>query len=188
MNNVTVCIEKPIDSKSEFTWDDHGYSLMCNITYIATYPPKALNLSEKLDLQFNITEHNYILTGGFFDMMLDPQKRIIDWSIYTNPKQWIRTERTFEEAVPASASINADFDENRRTTMGKPKEFYEPIRGAYYLSWTESAKWYEIAPGVALGVTTENRFAELRLDGCFPPEEKQKVERISIWTKLKRFL
>ncbi|NML29807.1 hypothetical protein [Paraburkholderia antibiotica] len=188
MKNIVIRIEKPVNSKADFTWDDHGYSLMCKITYLAANPSKVLNLSEKLDLQFNIREHNYILTGGFFEMMLDPQKRIIDWSIYTNPKQWIRTERTFEEAVPASARIDAEFDENGRTSMGEPKEFHEPIRGAFYLSWAQSSTWYEIAPGMALGVTEQNHLAELRLDGFFLPEVEQKVERLSLWKKLRQLI
>lgn len=188
MKNTTVRVGEEINSISNVDWDGRGNSIMCDIKYISNESTKTLTLSENLDRQFNITEPNYFLIGGFFEMMLDPQKRIIDWSIRTNPKQWIRGERGFEEAAPATAFIDADFDEDARAYIDEPTKFYEPVRGALYLSWAQSSTWYEIAPGMALGVTEQNHLAELRLDGFFLPEVEQKVERLSLWKKLRQLI
>ncbi|WP_156966944.1 hypothetical protein [Paraburkholderia ferrariae] len=184
MKNITVRIGEPVDSISDATWDGRGNSIMCHVRYIAASPPKTPALSENLDRQFNIAEQNYILAGGFFSMALDPQKRIVDWSIYTNPNRWIRGKRDFEDTVPATAHIDADFDENGRAYLEEPTEFYEPIRGVFYLSWAESSTWYEIAPGVALGVTNEGLLAQLRIDGLAMP----KVERLNLWQRLRQLL
>jgi len=184
MNENTILAGKPIDAIGEMTWDERGSSVMCKIRYIDVKPQEVATLSEKLDRQFNIEMHNYILAGGFFSMALDPQKRIVDWSIYTNPGRWIRGERVFEEAEPATAHICTAFDESGRAYIGEPAEFYEPIRCAFYLSWTKSSIWYEIAPGMALGVTAGHYLAELRLDGLSIPD----VERRGLWWRLRQLV
>ncbi|WP_233866847.1 hypothetical protein [Paraburkholderia adhaesiva] len=183
MKNIAVRIGEHIDAIAETTWDAYGHSIMCNIRYIDVNPPRVPTLSEKLDRQFNIIEQSYILTGGFFSMALDPQKRIVDWSIYTNPNRWIRGERGFEEAVPATAHIDAEFDENGRAYTGEPTEFYEPIRGTFYLSWGEISTWYAIAPTLAIGVANDNTLAQIRLDGLHVQTGNQQVE--GLWSRLR---
>ncbi|WP_395068853.1 hypothetical protein [Paraburkholderia silvatlantica] len=186
MKKITIRIGKPIDTIVETTWDEPGHSIMCNIKYIAVNQPRVPTLSEKLDRKFNITEQSYILIGGFFSMALDPQKRIVNWSIYTNPNRWIRGERGFEEAVPATAHIDAEFDESGRAYTGEPTEFYEPIRGTFYLSWGEVSTWYAIAPTLAVGVANDNTLAQIRLDGLHVQTTDQKAT--GLWGKLRHRL
>lgn len=189
MKPIFVHITEQVNFSANAHWDGEESTVSCTVEYAPTSAPDAPTLSELLDKRlFNIRESGYLITGGFFSMALDPQRRIVDWSIYTNPSQWIRGAREFEEAVPANAFLDAEFDENGRASIGEPTEFYEPKRGAFYLSWGESSTWYGIAPGVALGVTAERHLAELRLDGLSMPEAEQKVERLSLWKKLRQLI
>jgi len=184
MKPISVYTTEQVNSSASAHWDREGSTVSCTVKYTPTLAPDAPRLSEKLDQRFNIRESGYVVTSGFFSMALDPHRRIVDWSIYTNPNQWIRGKRGFEETVPATAFIDAEFDENGRAYIEEPTEFYEPIRGAFYLSWAQSSIWYEIAPGVALGVTAERYLAELRLDGLSMPQ----IERLSLWKKLRQLL
>ncbi|WP_322046139.1 hypothetical protein [Paraburkholderia sp. J67] len=184
MKKIAVRVGEYIESIVEITWDGQGNSVMCDVRYIAANPPGVPTLSEQLDQKFNITERNYILTGGFFSMALDPQGRIMDWSIYTNPNRWIRGERRFEEGIPATVHIDAEFDENRHGSIGEPTEFYEPVRGTFYLSWGEASTWYALAPALALGVTGDNGLAQIRLDGLHVQTVGQ--EPTGFWAMLRR--
>ena len=147
-------------------WDNEGSTLSCEIDY--GVEASEATLSASLDRAFNIVQRDYILTGGTFSMALDPQKRLKDWDIFTNPAQWIECAFPFIEATSGTPHLDAAFDENRRAeSMGAPRIFYEPHRGTVYLAWDEAGAWHAVGPTLALGVTSDQHLAQIRLDGVF---------------------
>ncbi|GJH21610.1 hypothetical protein CBA19CS22_33730 [Caballeronia novacaledonica] len=158
-------------------WDDEGSTLSCEVDYSVAHGAKAEpdTLSDRLNRDFNIVARNYVLTGGTFSLVLDSQKRIKDWDIFTMPAQWIDCAFPFIEAAPGIPHLHASFDENRHAeTLGVPEIFYEPNRGTLYLSWAEAITWHAIGAALALGVSSDSRMAQLRLDGVLIPKRDQK--------------
>jgi hypothetical protein len=185
MKPISVHTNDQVDSSTDVHWDREGSTVSCTVEYMPASAPGVPTLSEKLDQRFSIGKPVYILTGGSFSMSLDSQKRIKDWDLYTNPVRWSRCALPFAEAIPATVHIDAAFDENGRSDdMGEPDIFYEPQRGALYLSWAESSIWYAVAPGLALGVTEERHFAQLRVDGLSVPDARH----LSLWGRLRKLI
>ena len=183
MTPISVHIAEHIYSSVEVHWDRESSTVFCTVEYLPASAPNEPSLSEQLDKQFHIGEPHYVLTGGAFSMSLDSQKRIRNVDLYTNADRWRIGASPFLEAIPATVHIDAAFDDNGRADdMGEPDISYEPEHGTLYLCWTEAATWYAIAPGLALGVTAECHFAQLRLDGLFMPT----LEPLSLWKRFRQ--
>jgi hypothetical protein len=174
MTPISVYVAEQVDSSADVRWDRESSAVLCTVEYMPTSAPDAPTLSEHLDKQLGIGGPHYVLTGGAFSMSLDSRKRIRDVELYTNPDRWSIGVRPFLETMPATVYFGVAFDDNGRADdIGEPDIFYEPERGTLYLCWTEAANWYEVAPGLAFGVTHERHFAQLRLDGLFMPKSSR---------------
>ncbi|SMG13174.1 hypothetical protein SAMN06265784_101633 [Paraburkholderia susongensis] len=68
--------------------------------------------------------------------------------------------------------------------MGEQEVFYEPQRGTLYISWGDATNWYSIGPSLALGVTSESHFVQIRLDGLVVPEPEHKNP--GFWESLRK--
>ncbi|MCC8394650.1 hypothetical protein LJ656_18825 [Paraburkholderia sp. MMS20-SJTR3] len=96
-------------------------------------------LRDEIDRQFNLVQPTYVITGGMFSMVLDSQKRIRDWDIYTNPARWTRQTLPRADARPATPIVDAAFDGNGHAQdIGEPEIHYDAQRGTICLCW---GKW-----------------------------------------------
>jgi hypothetical protein len=144
-------------------------------------------LRDEIDRQFNIVAPTYLITGDMFSMALDSLKRIKDWDIRINPARWSDYTLPFADAMPATPIVDAVFDANGRAGgVGAPDIYYQTQRGTLYLSWGEASIWYALAPSLAFGVTSDNRLAQIRLDGLYIQQDQAKQNPVGLWARLRQ--
>ncbi|MFT4068413.1 hypothetical protein [Paraburkholderia sp.] len=189
MSQVHVRVAEYENPTANVRWDEDGRSVICKIDYATQSLRHASNpdLRQLIDEQFDIRAPEYVINAGMLSMLFDSGKRIKAFDFYTNPEQWTVCSIPFVDAAPRSLHVDTVFDENGQgESMPEPAALYEPLRGTLYLSWDDVSTWYAVAPPLALGVTDDDRLAQIRLDGLHLQQDMAKQNPAGLWTRLRR--
>ncbi|ADG14650.1 hypothetical protein BC1002_0549 [Paraburkholderia atlantica] len=178
MKHPTVHTTAPITGVcATLLWDEGSFTVSCEVRYpILPSPPESQNsLSTLLDTRFGIGTPSFVVTAGTLSMLLDQQHRLTGLDFYTNPQRWTVTTSELADPTDATPHIETEFDQHGHAEdMGPPVVFYEPRHHTLYLSWGPVARWYGIAPALAIGVADDNRLTEIRLRGLTLPPRSSK--------------
>ncbi|SAK44086.1 hypothetical protein AWB78_00475 [Caballeronia calidae] len=174
-----------VDSRQTVEWDSDSFTVRCAVEHASPSSSETGgSFSEELERRFDIVPRTYVITAGTLSMLLDSEKRLKELDFYTNAEKWVECAFPYVDALSGTPHIEAIFDENGHATMMDPDVFYEPRRGTLYLSWSNSSTWCAVAPRIALGVGSDHRLTQIRLDGLFVETTKQGPK--GLWAKLLR--
>ncbi|MDR5767682.1 MULTISPECIES: hypothetical protein [unclassified Caballeronia] len=73
---------------------------------------KTVNLSEEIDRRCDIHPPIYVITAGTLSMVLDSDKRLKGFDVYTNPEKWVACSLPLRGAVQETPHIETSFDAN----------------------------------------------------------------------------
>jgi hypothetical protein len=169
MTHVSIhAVAQTLEPRVSVRWDGESATLSCRVDHSAVCVEEESHktLRDEIDQHFGIVPPSYVVTGGMFSLALDSQKRITNWDICSNPMRWSPYTLPLAPARPATPLVEADFDKNGHADdIGEPEIYYDAQHGTIYLSWGQVSSWHAVAQTLAIGVTEDNRLAQIRLEG-----------------------
>jgi len=148
-------------------WDVDAHVLAVEITESVGIARPTENLSERLSEQFEMERAERIVIGKM-ELALDRSRAFAGFELRTNPETWQQTSlRDLPESLDsARAELQADFDANGIASLDATVDIVLDT-GAGQLSFVfddyVAGKWALVSDRLAVGVTLDDRFAEIRL-------------------------
>ncbi|MGV2292961.1 hypothetical protein AAHK20_29930 [Trinickia sp. YCB016] len=154
-------------------WDGEGFTMTCAVSYPRKLPqqPQA-PLRDAIDDQFGLSPQSFLITAGTLSLSLDADNKLVAFDFYTNASDWRAAALEPVEASQSVLRFSAPFDEFGR--VGEAREadvFYDARTGTICLSWGTVNDWHLLAANLSIGLATDGRLMQIRVDGLSVPEQ-----------------
>lgn len=147
--------------------------MTCAVSYPRTLPqqPRA-PLRDAIDDQFGLRPQSFLITAGTLSLSLDADNKLVAFDFYTNASDWRASALEPAEASKSVLRFSAPFDEFGRASEAREADvFYDARTGTICLSWGAADDWHLLAANLSIGLATDGRLMQIRVDGLSVPEQ-----------------
>jgi hypothetical protein len=163
----------PVDTLASAcpNWDGEGFTVTCAVSYPRALPrqPQA-PLRDEIDDQFGLRPQSFLITAGTLSLSLDADNRLAAFDFYTNASEWRASALEPVEASQSVLRFSAAFDELGRASEATEADvFYDAGTATICLSWGAVDDWHLLATNLSIGLATDGRLMQIRVDGLSVP-------------------